>query len=671
MSHLSFLLILLLLFILPDQSLCESTSSRLITKFPTCNALNTYYISKLLPLIGPFGLNSTNAYSQLRASPSKSRSTRPGGPSGLPLKRPIREPKRVKFSNITDDSLRGIDEDDDLNGPIEGRDFSNTNVQVRGVDEPDIIKTDGNRVFTISGDIFSVVKVLENGASGRRSGKLKLPTYPQDMLIEGDYVLVLGEVFDYARPAYHRYNPRQFKPFGEAATVVYQIYVGGANPKLISTLKLEGNLVRARERKGIARLVMRYNPLNSLYLFYPRGSVTANQTRRWNSEIVRLSRPASWLPTYRLRRKDQFQYGVYSTCSDVFYSPNIFSGYSLLTVVTLPVKGLLNPNSAASIVSDAEIVYSNLQSLYVSTSEFRFNDLDNDDSRWGPDYQTALHKFSLTDEGASYVASGIVSGSVINQFAMHEFEGVFYIATTNGAAWWSSRDLSASKLTAFLPHPGTRKMKKIGEVGNLGVGERIFSVRYIRNTAYVVTFRETDPLYVLDLSKPRRLKILGELKIPGFSSYLHPVSPGKILGVGREANNFGVTSGAKVSLFDVRNKSNPLELSTWTLRGSYSDAEWDHRAFLYWQREGIAVMPVNVVGGEGAFRGSIVLDITDTRIIERGRVVHNVIGLSYVPSIKRNAIIGGINLWSMSTEVLQVNNINELNNTKGQISIRP
>lgn len=647
--------------------LSNAQDQALIKKFGTCEQFNQYYIGKLLPVVGPHGLTSSNAYSPTRASPNNSKSKRPGGPSGIPFRRRLREPKQVTFSNITKETQQQLPDESDDDGPVAGKDFSTTNVQVRGVDEPDIIKTDGKRVFTLSGDIFSVVKVLDDGAAGRRSGKLRLPSYPEEMLIEGDWVLVIGRDYDYRRPDYKRYKVDP-SDYGVESAVIYQVNVAGPKPRLVSTLRLEGSYVRSRETDGVARLIMRFNPLESIWLYYPSGKVTSAQTRRWNREIIQYSRPGHWLPTYRLEKNGRVQYGVYASCSEVFHSPKVFAGFKLLTVVTLKVDGFLSPDSSASIISEADLVYSNKKSLFVTTSEFRFDDVSDSDERWGANYRTSIHKFSLTDDGATYVASGSVTGSVINQFAMHEYLDTFFIATTDGATWWSNRDLSESKVTAFVPNPKTRVLKKVGEVGNLGVGERIFSVRYIGDTAFVVTFRETDPLYVIDLSNPKKLKVLGELKIPGFSSYLHPVSPGRILGVGQEATARGITTGAKVSLFDVSDKSNPKELSTWSLRGSYSNVEWDHRAFLYWKRERVAVMPVNVYYGRTSFTGSIVLDITDTDIKERGRVTHKT-KRSYTPSIRRNAIIGGVHLWSMSDELLQVNNIKKLNKVESQVSI--
>lgn len=642
------------------------TESRLISKFGNCPELNNYYINKVLPLVGPFGLNSRNVYTRTR-SPERQPDDpgTQGGPAGLPLRRPFGEPKFISFSNLT--SGFDVDGDTTENGLIAGIDFSGTNVQVKGVDEPDIIKTDGKRVFTISRRTFSVVEVRKGGAKGKRVGKLMLPTFPKEMLIEGDWVLVLGNTFDYKRSMYQRFEKDPSN--GEDATVVYQIKITRGKPRVVSTLHLEGRYISSREVDGIARLVLRFKPLTSLWLYRQGKGIPKATIEKWNREIIQYSRPGNWLPTYVLRIGKRVQQGVYAACGDVYYSPKTFSGFDILTVVTLPVNGLLSPTSSASVVSNVKRVYSRKTVMYVSTSEIQFNDISNNDARWGRDYTTSFHKFNLTDEGAFYVASGSVAGSVINQFAMHENRGTFFVATTEGANWWSNRDTSKSKVSAFVPDEKTRTFRKVGEVGNLGVGEKIFAVRYISDTAYVVTFREIDPLYIIDLSEPTKLRVTGELKIPGFSSYLHYVAPGRILGVGRDATLTGLTTGAKVSLFDVSDKSNPVELSAWTLKGSYTSASWDHRAFLYWRRESVAVMPVSVFSSTEQFSGAIVLNISSSKITERGRITHKIKNRRWNPNIRRNAIIGKVNLWSMSTDILQVNNIRKLKKVSSQVAI--
>jgi hypothetical protein len=160
----------------------------------------------------------------------------------------------------------------------------------------------------------------------------------------------------------------------------------------------------------------------------------------------------------------------------------------------------------------------------------------------------------------------------------------------------------------------------VGSVGDMGRGERIFSVRFIGDTAYVVTFRQTDPFYVVDLADPTAPAVVGELKIDGYSGYLHPLGDDLILGVGQDADSQGMTLGAKATIFDVSDPSAPHEVSTWSLPGAYTDAEWDHHAFLAWAPAEIVVLPIQDYRAEG-FVGVVVLD-TSNGLREEGRISH-------------------------------------------------
>ena len=138
-----------------------------------------------------------------------------------------------------------------------------------------------------------------------------------------------------------------------------------------------------------------------------------------------------------------------------------------------------------------------------------------------------------------------------------------------------------------------RQLRVVGSVGGLGQGERIFAVRFIGEIGYIVTFRQTDPLYTVDFSDPENPWVVGELKILGYSAYLHSIGDGLLLGVGRDADERGWTLGTQVSVFDVSDLANPIRTHQFTLEDSYSDVEWDHRAFLYWPPKNMAVMPVS------------------------------------------------------------------------------
>jgi len=152
----------------------------------------------------------------------------------------------------------------------------------------------------------------------------------------------------------------------------------------------------------------------------------------------------------------------------------------------------------------------------------------------------------------------------------------------------------------------------------MGRGERIFAVRYVGDVAYVVTFRQTDPFYTVDLSDPTDPRVRGELKITGYSGYLHPVGPDRILGIGQEATDEGRTTGTKVTLFDVSDLDAPVDLATWSPGGGHSGAEWDHHAFLWW--DGRAVLPFEDWRNDE--HGAVVLRVSDSDITEEGRIDH-------------------------------------------------
>ncbi|CAN8076359.1 unnamed protein product [Agarophyton chilense] len=637
--------------------LLHSTQAVSLNRYNSCPQLLSYFKENALSRVGAYGLSDSRNFQPFsRPFYCFPKRGGPGGPGPILFS----QPGMIADASAPAASSAGAQPAPEAREPVAGVDFSETNVQVAGVDEPDIIKTDGNRVFIIRGNKFFVLKVASGGTDGRVTGQLTLPSYAREMLIQGDHLLVIGQTYGNIYPSPRLVSDVGFF-FDQSLTTVYQIKVTNGIPKLVATLKMEGRYLNSREVDGVARIVMLYRP--HLRFKYPSCLIPYDEAKTHNRDIIQNSSERDWYPSYSLKvegRSGQTT-NLISSCSNV-YIPGIFPGFELLTVVTLPVAGNLKPTGSVSIVSEGDEVYATATSLYVTTTEYRWDFFGFEDNiRSGSNFKTSMHKFSLNNYGANYVASGEVSGSVLNQFSMHEYDGIFFIATTDGAPWWGARDQSSSKVTSFRTNGYGQSLRKLGEVGNLGKGERIFAVRYVKDTAYVVTFRQIDPLYVIDLSRPWWLRVTGELKIPGFSSYLHPISPGRILGVGQDATLDGRTTGAKVTLFDVSDKTNPTELSSWTLQGSSTAAQWDHRAFLYWAPESVAVLPVSAYLSSNRFIGSVVLDVSESEIKERGRITHETLSSSrYTPSIERNLVLGGEHLWSLSSKQIQVNNIKDL-----------
>ncbi|GAA2994424.1 beta-propeller domain-containing protein [Streptosporangium longisporum] len=321
-----------------------------------------------------------------------------------------------------------------------------------------------------------------------------------------------------------------------------------------------------------------------------------------------------------------------------------------------------------------------------------------------PPEETEIHRFDVTAPGAPrYVASGRVPGRLLNQYSLSEHEGHLRVATTltlparpvspsagpsAGSSASPSADLSADPSTAPAPDPAVDPaveprgvpntsssvhvlkadtLVKTGEVGGLGRGERIYSVRFIGPLGYVVTFRQVDPLYTLDLRDPAAPRATGELKITGYSAYLHPAGEGRLIGVGQEASEQGRTLGTQVSLFDVGDPAAPRRLSQMFQKDSGSEAEWDPHAFLYWPKTGTAVIPLSSwTGSEPTTGAAVVLDIGDTEITKVGTIQHsarkranNTRLAAYDPGIRRSVVIGD-ELWTVSDLGLKINTLDGL-----------
>jgi uncharacterized secreted protein with C-terminal beta-propeller domain len=223
-------------------------------------------------------------------------------------------------------------------------------------------------------------------------------------------------------------------------------------------------------------------------------------------------------------------------------------------------------------------------------------------------------------------------------------------------------------------------MNTVGTLENLAKGERIYSVRFMNDRAYVVTFKQTDPLFVIDLANASEPKVIGEVKLPGFSNYLHPYSETILIGVGKEATDNaerGVeTGGVKVSLFDVADPAAPKEITSLVLggRGSDSSVLYDHKAFLFSADKQLLVLPVSLTkaGSQNysvEFQGAAVFKITPTSIAERGRVYHaasaerKAAGFTPTEPIQRSLYIGD-NLYTVSQALIQINNLESLATVK-------
>jgi uncharacterized secreted protein with C-terminal beta-propeller domain len=367
---------------------------------------------------------------------------------------------------------------------------------------------------------------------------------------------------------------------------------------------------------------------------YPRdGSPEAQkEALEHNRQVVRSSSARNWVPGLRVDGGSQV-----AGCA-ASYRPPEFSGFGMLSVLTLDADHP-DRSESTSVMADGQIVYASSGRLYVASNQWgRVHDQTVE-----PSARTLIHEFDMTDRTrASYLVSGEVRGTVLNQFSMSEHEGHLRVATTeqdqNGRGNGESH--------VFVLRDNGQILEVVGQVGGLGRGERIYAVRFIGSAGYVVTFRQVDPLYTLDLSNPTRPRVVGELKLLGFSAYLHPIGPGLLLGVGQDATPEGRTKGTQVSVFDVSNLASPRLLRQRALGQGQSPTEFDHHAFLYWEPTHLAVVPVNQYNPQ--FNGAIGLRADRNALDEVGRVQHPTSGQTGGPPPIDRSVVVGPRLFTLS-----------------------
>lgn len=551
-------------------------------------------------------------------------------------------------------------------GGSKGSDHSKTNVQEEGVDEPDLVKTDGQRMYSLSRGVLRILDV--RGEKAQLTDSLKIGGenghwHQAEMLIHGTKILIVNRHQNFSKAA-ESYRPG----FG---IVEVDVSVPG-QAKILSNLELEGDYVSARKIGAVVRLVFRTPPrdlkLRRVYTFMEhvnkpvedlkdkddgpssiekakqqmlaeqqnyqeRWEKAAQKARIYNRQMLAQMTEHNLLPRYRFSQSGLAgEEGLAYGCEQAM-RPGVASGVELLSVLSIDLNAGLKPSQATGVVASGSTVYASSSSLYVATRAWNLDvepeemvsdgdaaaggttgvvpegvgvstaaempapsedpqarqaDLT-DDPNQASRRQTYIHKFDISDPlRASYRASGLVNGDLLNQFAMSEHQGVLRVAGTRYLKQgWRPTD----SFVATLQEQGD-KLVQLGQAGGLGKTEMIRSVRFMGDVGYVVTFRQTDPLYTLDLKNPAAPQVLGELKIEGFSAYLHPLSPGYLLGVGRDADPEGRIKGLQVSVFDVTDLRNPRRIHNYTMENATASTVFDHRAFLYWPENQTVVLPV-------------------------------------------------------------------------------
>ncbi|MBE3102955.1 MAG: beta-propeller domain-containing protein [Bacilli bacterium] len=491
--------------------------------------------------------------------------------------------------------------------------YSQTNNQVEGVDEADIVKTDGEFIYAIANGVVIITDVRRPAAMKKIA---ELPAeesfYPTQLFLHEDTLIVLGDKhipYDYSETSDE--NSKMMMPFNSSTNVRFYNVKDARNPKLVREIGAEGYLNGARKTENILYFVTNVSPD---YWILAGGKDAELRPYTFDSQKDDKASPMSF--------------------SDLSILPGTLEGtYSVITAIDLNnlkeskvvTKGYLGGNNA---------MYMSKESLYLTAPIYIPTAQDKNktsiDMMWNPqETNTEIFKFKLDSTAVDFVSSAEVTGMLLNQFSMDEHDGYFRVVTTKGFAW---DEKSPSENNLFILDVG---MNQVGSIVGLAKGERIYSARFMGDKAYMVTFKETDPLFVMDVSNPAKPKVLGELKIPGFSNYLHPIDENHLIGFGYDTKsvpgeNGGqtriFTGGMKISLFDVTDFANPKEKDVEILggQGTYSSLQYDHKALFQHREKGLYGFPVTLYEGtnkdgygEYAGEGGIVYEITSKEGIKQ------------------------------------------------------
>lgn len=531
-------------------------------------------------------------------------------------------------------------------------DFSSTNIQVAGIDEADVVKTDGSFIYIAAGGMVKIIKA-DNGKM-EMADMIKLPSSfgagqyinITDLYVDKNRLVILGSFqqmgISGSKVSASLIEPAMdiYPPIWQGKTYTYcAVYSVSENGKvqLLKELSLEGSMLSSRKNGDTLYLITN----KYLNAYYPLAE----------NDI---------LPMY----KDSFLGEEYNKLSldRIMCYPDSHSSQYLL-VAAVDIRNTDKEASIEAILGSGSNLYMNDKNLYIGQTDYSS----------GMGEYTAITKFSINGTKIGFAGGGKVKGSLLNQFSMDEYMGNLRVATTS---WGMESTNSLYILDSNL--------NKIGQIENLAPGERIFAVRFMGAHGYIVTFRQVDPLFVIDLSNAENPKVTGELKVPGFSNFLYPIEENILLGVGQGTEDIYTKdssgkevvigtrqTGIKFSIFDVSDQGKPKELHSYTIgdSGSYSEVLYNHKALMFKLQDNLLAFDATLMdsskpsmeGFSNYFNGAAVLTYSlENGFKEKGRISYKTSVLEgpdfgYFSNIRRLCYIGDVIYYIQDNQVRSFN----------------
>lgn len=514
--------------------------------------------------------------------------------------------------------------------------YSTTNIQVSGVDEGDIVKTDGTYIYVSSNNFVYIMRAYPVGAA-EILAKIEINgTWNLDLYLNGDKLIVLGNqrawlyygVVDYVVKDGVATADSFMPPYWYQPTTFVNVYdvSDRTSPTLERSIEINGTL-------GGSRLIEDY-----LYVMVNKPAVPY-----WNATVE--------LPVI-VNNNDT----ISIPAEEVRYSDVSATSYDFITIIAInTADSAEEPTYETFLANYASTMYVSQTNMYLAIPKYGARILfgaelaaNTEDLR----EKTLIYRISLDGKAVKVEAEGAVPGTVLNQFSMDEYNGYFRIATTEWATNGTLNNLYV--LNANLD--------KVGSVEGLAKGERIYSARFAGDRCYIVTYRQVDPFFAIDLSDPANPEVMGILKIPGFSTYMHPYDENTIIGIGTEEGK------VKLSMFDVSNFTNPREIDKFIIDSlySYTEVGSDHKALLFDKGLDLMVFPVSMsvpTGREWVYwQGAFVFNVTvEDGFILRGTITQqdDLNSSNWQKTVRRSLYIEDV-LYTISEKMVKMSSLDTL-----------
>jgi len=572
--------------------------------------------------------------------------------------------------------------------------FSGTNIQEAGVDESDVVKTDGDYLYVANDSDVRIV-------AARPAESMNVVSYVKAGGWIDSIYLYDGKLVILYRPSDGREYPMLYKedanirvgmpywiPYQEKTGILIVDVSNPTNPATIKDIQVDGYLLASRITGGNLHVVAQFMPsLPALEIWYDGSEIDKEAVTEANNKTLASLTLDDFVPKYTVcdAGGTVVEKGRAIETQD-FIRPQDENGGSMVSIITIDMENPAADFTSTGFIADAQNIYASTDALYLVSTIYHYEDAAKpedgvtDDgngfaAEWtNPTFETQIYKFDLGD-AVTFAAEGRVDGEILNQFSLGEYDGVLRIATTTGNTWEGT-----SRNHVFCVKNNGETLDVIGSIRDLAPGERLYSARFVGERGFLVTFVQVDPLFTLNLSDPTNPVVAGELKVPGYSTYLHPLNENYLLSVGQDTTVEGdivKNGGMQLSIYDISDFSDPKLLHTAKIgdSGTYSEAMYNHKALTFWPEQNLLALPINEYAvtpsengdvWENTFNGMVVYHLTDDYDFEMlGRMNLYTYDESdttyYYPSWFRGVFIDDY-FYGMTSHVVKagpVNNIKE------------